>query len=91
MWLTVGMAIYRSASIRNVSVALGLHGDGGTSAASSSLVEARKRLGTTTMRHLFESLTVEWACPAVDQDTWQGLGVYAMDGTTLAVPDQREL
>lgn len=90
MWLVVGLAVFRGGSIRDVATYLGLRGDGGSAPASSSLAEARQRLGAGPLRQLFEELTIQWGCPAAEQDTWHGLGVYAMDGTTLSVPDTDE-
>lgn len=90
LWLIVALAIFRGGSIRDVAMFLGLQGDGRKPAAISSIVEARQRLGAAPLRQLFEELTVAWGLPAVEQDTWHGLGVYAMDGTTLSVPDTDE-
>lgn len=87
LWLVIALSVYRGASIRDVATMIGLQGDGRRPAASSSLSEARKRLGEDTVKQLFQELTVQWALPAVERDLWNGLSVYAMDGTTLAVPD----
>lgn len=90
LWLSVVLSIFRNASIRDLSVMLGIRGDDNQFPAASSLSEARQRLGAGPLRDVFEALTVKWACPAAEQDLWKGMGVYAMDGTTLAVADSDE-
>jgi len=90
MWLVVGMGVFRNVAINDVAKFLGIAGDGGTFAASSSLTSARQRVGVEPLQRLFNLLVENWAVPAVDSDSWKGLGVYAMDGTTLSVPDTDE-
>jgi hypothetical protein len=70
---------------------------------SSSLTQARDRLGIEPLKNLFELLTSKFTLLAHKMapvgpfalehtkfDTWRGLTIFGMDGSTMCVPDSIE-
>jgi hypothetical protein len=89
VWLVVGMGIYRNKPITEIvaELDLALPGRRGPRAASSSVAQARERLGDEPIRWLFERCAEAWAHASARRHAWRGLAVYGVDGTTLRVPD----
>lgn len=90
LWIVVGMSLFRQTSLVQLTQELGIKGDGGKRLASSSITEARSRLGARPLRVLFEELAMRWGHEAAAQDRWNDLAVYAFDGTTLTVADSED-
>lgn len=90
LWIVVAMSVFRHMSLAQLAYQLGVKGDRGKRLASSSVTEARARLGVAPARTLFEELSMRWSHDAAGGDTWHGLSLYSMDGTTLTVPDSDE-
>lgn len=92
VWLLVGIALMRNQSIERVAALLGvaLPSTTGELVARSALTQARQRLGEAPMEYLFAATGAEWAARGADAHRWRGLSLYAMDGSTLRVPDSRE-
>ncbi len=93
VWLILGMAVMRDLPIAAVAKQLdiALPGpDGSRTVAASALVQARARLGSDPMEWLFLRASSEWAHRSADAHRWQGLALYAVDGTTLRVADSVE-
>ena len=92
VWLVLGMALYRDWSISRVvnHLHLALPGDTGRGVVPSAPVQARARLGEEAMRWLFERCAKTWAHRSARQHAHRGLALYAVDGTTLRVPDSGE-
>lgn len=90
MWIAIAMSIYRGVSLRQLVQLLGIRGDGGGPVASSSITEARGRLGVAPIRHVFEELAMRWGHDSADADRWHGYSLYAFDGTTMAVEDTED-
>jgi hypothetical protein len=93
VWLVIAIGFYRSLSIKNVVSRMGnLLGIGslwseGREPASSSIVEARERLGLAPFRLLVERLR-EWFLERHRASmTWKGFLLLALDGSTLKLPD----
>lgn len=96
IWLTIAMGLFRSLSIENVLKRLGnVPGMGslwkdGQAPESSSIVEARDRIGFSPLRCLLAQFRA-WALKTYRQEmSWRGLLVLALDGTTFKVPDSDE-
>lgn len=90
IWLIVGMALMRNESIQRVAALLGLAMPAKGTAqgvAPSALTQARQRLGDEPMQYLFETTSTEWAMRSARAHAWRGLAVFALDGTTMRVPD----
>lgn len=90
VWLMLAMALMRDLPITEVArqLELALPGaDGSKTVASSSLTQARVRLGAEPMEWLFLRTSAAWAGASADADRWRGLALYAVDGTTLRVAD----
>jgi len=92
--LIIGMGMLRDRSIQAVCdhLHLTLPDQKGQSQSirSSSLANARQRLGSQPMEQLF-NLTTEAFCRSyIEFDTWYGLTTYGIDGSTLNVPDSQE-
>lgn len=93
LWLVIGMALMRNESIERVAALLNvaLPAPGADAlVARSALTQARQRLGQEPLRHLFSATAEEWSAQSVEAHRWRGLSLYAMDGTTMRVPDSPE-
>lgn len=93
IWLVIGMALFRDRSITEVASSLDLAmptPTGGPTAARSAVSKARSRLGQDPLAWLFVRSADEWANRSADRDRWRGLALYAVDGTTLRVPDSAQ-
>ncbi|MCE9674127.1 IS4 family transposase [Myxococcus stipitatus] len=90
IWLVVGMALMRNESIQRVASLLNVAlpaRSGATGVASSALTQARQRLGDEPMEYLFHTTASAWAHRSARAHPWRQLAVYALDGTTVRVPD----
>jgi len=92
IWLLIGIALMRNESMARVAALLGvaLPSTTGKLAAPSALTQARQRLGEEPLEYVFTATGVEWAARSADAYRWRGLGLYAMDGSTIRVPDSPE-
>ena len=94
VWLVIGMALLRDRPIAEVVRQLDLampSGDGRRTVASSSVSQARARLGADPMEWLYERTATQWAVASADRDRWRGLALYGIDGTTIRVPDSKDI
>jgi hypothetical protein len=89
IWLVLGMGIYRNKPITEIvaELDLALPGRRGPRAASSSVSQARERLGDEPIRWLFERCAEVWAHTSARRHAWRGLALYGVDGTTVRLPD----
>ena len=91
VWLVVGMGLLRDCSIADVVRHLDLalpSADGSRGhVANSAVTAARQRLGEGPLEEIFVQSARHWAHEHARADSWRGLAVYAMDGTTPNVPD----
>lgn len=95
IWLIIGMALFRNACISEVVAHLGVSGVAGRRprkryVASSSIAEARDRLGEEPMSWLFAETGELWGAAASEVNQWHGLSLFAADGTTLRALDTPE-
>jgi len=93
VWLVLGMALLRDRPIVEVvrHLDLALPAPGGTrTVAPSAVVKARARIGAAPLEWLYHRTAAEWAMTSADADRWRGLALWAVDGTTLRVPDSPE-
>lgn len=93
VWLVIGMALLRDRPIAEVVRQLDLampSADGRRTVASSSVSQARARLGPDPMEWLYERTGTQWADASADRDRWRGLALYGIDGTTIRVPESDE-
>lgn len=88
VWLVIAIALFRNRSIHDVVSKLNLALPGiSPTAASSTVTEARARLGHEPMEWLFTVSADQWAHGSARQHAWHGLALYGADGTTLRAPD----
>lgn len=89
IWLVLGMALYRQRPIDELveRLDLALPGTGTASMAKSAVAQARRRLGDEPLKWLFEKCSEKWAHESARRHAWRGLALYAVDGTTIRVPD----
>jgi len=94
VWLVIGMALYRDMSVLEVAQSIGVARSGQrkvAKVASSSTSQARQRLGSAPMEQLFQTTASHWSQQAAQTEKrMDGLRVFALDGTTLLVPDTKE-
>ena len=84
VWLTVGMAMFSNASIRQTVDRLNLAINGHV--VPSTVCDARKRLGPDPLLYLFKMLAKAWAGPTPSA-MWKGFRLFGIDGTSIRVPD----
>lgn len=90
IWLVLAMGLFRKRSIADVAAKLDIALEGvRPCVATSALSKARERLGPAPMEWLFEKTSQEWSSRD-SSNQWKGLGVYAIDGTTMSVPDTEQ-
>ena len=89
IWLVLGMALYRQRPIDELvgRLDLVLPRSGTGSMAKSAVAQARRRLGDEPLKWLFEKCSEKWAHESARRHEWRGLALYAVDGTTVRVPD----
>lgn len=92
VWLVIGMALLRNLPIRDVvsRLDLVLPDPQRGKLAHSSIPQARQRLGGEPIKWLFERCAQVWALASAQAHSWKGLSLFAMDGSTLRVPDSDE-
>jgi hypothetical protein len=92
VWLVLGMGLYRDRSIVEIvdKLDLALPGSAGSPVAPSAVPQARARLGDEPMEWLFAHSARKWAHESAARHRWHGLSLYALDGTSLRVPDSDE-
>lgn len=96
VWLMIGMALMRDRSIAAVAKHLGL-GEGssswrpseptGAAITSGGLSRARSRLPHEAMERLYRTSAGRWTEQVDEQNRWRGLSLFAVDGSTLRLPD----
>jgi hypothetical protein len=94
-WLVVGLGLYRGLGIKNVLQRLA---DGLNSVRwgpaelphSTSISQARVRLGWEAVRLLFRKLAAVLRETWAERWRWKGLVPYVLDGTSFLVPDSRD-
>ncbi len=89
MLLVIGMALMRDRRITEVARTLEVALPDGKSrtTAPSALVKARQRLGADPVEWLFGHTAAQWGLDSARRDSWRGLSLFAVDGSTLRVPD----
>ena len=89
VWLVLGMCFFREHSIEFLVQTLGisLPGSRPGAVAKSAIPPARARVGSDPLESLFQKSARKWAHHGAARDRWRGLSLYALDGTTLRVPD----
>ena len=94
VWLVIGMGLLHDRAItevvRHLDLVLPTPEGGRGTVSGGAIAQARTRLGPEPLAALFRQTADKWATQAADSDRWHGLAVYAVDGTTLRVPDTPE-
>jgi len=90
IWVVLGMALYRDQSIEDVVAKLDLALPGVGTIARSSVTQARERVGKEPVKWLFNRCSSKWAHESADIDSWRGLRVYGIDGSSIRVPNSDE-
>lgn len=91
--LVIGMSLMRNESIQEVATRLAFSArglDNNLLAARSSLSNARQRLGVESIQWLFNQCADHWAKQTHENDLWNGLQLFAIDGTTLRTEDTQD-
>lgn len=96
VWLVIAMAFYRNLSINNILnrmgnvLGVGSLWDGGETPTSTSVTEARDRVGFGPLRLLVEEFR-QWILTRYHEAmSWKGMLLLVLDGTTFKVPDSDE-
>ncbi|KAK1548491.1 hypothetical protein Q3G72_004459 [Acer saccharum] len=86
LWLLVAIGLFRKDSFQAVAKLLNIGLD--VTLTSSSISEARTRLGPNVLRWLFQKLAAIWMqeVPVVKQ---RGFTTYGIDGSVLTIEDTK--
>lgn len=95
VWLVVGMALFRNRSIDAVVKHLGLArpayavrpSPAGGRVSSAAIAQARSRVGSEPLAELFRTTARSWTEECASQNRWRDLGLFAIDGSALRIPD----
>ena len=92
VWLVTALALYRQQSISEVvdDLDLALPDAQVPFVSKSAVAQARQRLGAEPLRALFEISAKPWAEQDRKQYLFEGLSLFALDGTTLKTADTPE-
>lgn len=86
VWLVIGLSLYRHLPMWQVVQQLSLCLEGRDLPVPSASVQARQRLGSEPLEHLFRQLAQAWSRPSAGA----GLRVLAVDGVVWSAPDTAE-
>jgi hypothetical protein len=95
IWIVIGIALFRERSIEAVVKHLGLALPGdtirpsptGAAVSSAAVAQARGRIGSESVAELFRITAESWVEEFAEQNRWRDLKVFAIDGSTLRIPD----
>jgi hypothetical protein len=96
VWLLVGMSLFRGQSVKNVLIQLAkglgvpVRWKNGRAPRSTSVTEARDRIGFEVVREIFRALAALVREAHGGAHLWKGLRTYVLDGTALKAPDTEE-
>lgn len=90
VWLVLGMGLFGDCSIVNLVDQMRLVLPGVETLSPSAVTQARYRLGPEPLEWLFNKVAEVWADEVDESFRWKDLMLYAVDGTTLRVPDSDE-
>ena len=92
VWLVIALALYRHQSMPEVLATLDLALPSATEqpVSKSAVTQARQRLGASPLAHLFDQSACAWCRQDAERHAWQGLSLWAMDGTTFRTPDSAD-
>ena len=92
VWLVIALALYRHQSMPEVLAALDLALPSATElpVSKSAVTQARQRLGAAALEWLFHQTAHAWCRQDAERHDWQGLSLWAMDGTTFRTPDSAD-
>lgn len=93
VWLVISMGLFRDKSISEVvdKLDLKLSNSLGEAVAPSAIPQARQRLTDEPLSALFHLTAKHWCDNEDDKDLWNGLRLFAVDGTIFQCPDTPEL
>jgi hypothetical protein len=88
-WMIVGMSLFGDLAIEAIvdRMEIALPDRSGKPVSKSAIVGARERVGAAPIQWLFFETAKTWAHSSARRDAWRGLSLYAVDGTTLQVPE----
>lgn len=89
VWLVIALAVYRHLSIKEIldDLDLALPDLNDRCVTSGGVSQAKERLGPEAMHWLFNVSAKAWHAEQSDSHLFNGLSLFAMDGTTLRLAD----
>ena len=92
VWLVIALALYRRQSMPEVlaTLDLALPASSAQPVSKSAVTQARQRLGAEPLGQLFDQTAQAWCRQDAERHAWQGLSLWAMDGTTFRTPDSAD-
>lgn len=90
VWAVIGMALFRKFPMRQLVNQLDILLPNGTPyIAPSAITQARQKLGSESIRSIFQQTQNKWH-EAAEHPNWCGLHLYGVDGVVWRTPDTRE-
>ena len=90
VWAVIGMALFRKFPMSQLVNQLDiLLPNGAPYVAPSAVTQARQKLGSESIRTIFEQTQKQWHHQA-EHPHWCGLNLYGVDGVVWRVPDTKE-
>ncbi|WP_023603053.1 IS4 family transposase [Aliivibrio logei] len=90
VWVVLGMAFYQDESVWDITSNMQLMLPGKRPlVAPSAVVQARQRLGSEAVKHVFTSTAEIWNTEA-NHPRWNGLQLLGVDGVVWRAPDTKE-
>jgi len=90
VWAIIGMALFRKFPMRQLVNQLDIMLPNGTPyVAPSAVTQARKKLGSESIRSVFHQTQSQWH-ELSEHPVWCGLNLYGVDGVVWRTPDTKE-
>jgi len=90
VWAVIGMALFRKFPMRQLVNQLDILLPNGTPyIASSAITQARQKLGSESIRSIFQQTQKQWHEEA-EHPSWCDLNLYGVDGVVWRTPDTLE-
>ncbi|WP_426106606.1 IS4 family transposase [Massilia sp. TSP1-1-2] len=89
VWLVIALALYRHRSVREVlaELDLAMPNEASPFVTDGAATKARRRLGFESVEWLFRKSAKAWSDQDKESFLFNGLALFAMDGTSLRTPD----
>jgi hypothetical protein len=91
MWTVITAPLFRNLALGSVveSLDLALPAPKVPFACKSAIAQARQKVGSAPFQELFRQAAPKWVGRQPVTEQWRGLTLWAMDGTSMKIPDTK--